>query len=469
MRKLYFKLVLAIWAVMIISSAGAVAMVKVMSPEDFGRPENIDGRQPRPFLEQIVPTIVTRATLESEGAGEEELIAWFRNDAFLARAGAYLLSDSAGRSLLQWGDQDKLAVPANGSLRSRGGTQTVNFEHDGREYSLAVYLPDVPEPRLRPPGAWQRAIAMFAFRPGNVWLLVLIAVPLSVISSVAVARYLVTPLASLQQASRQLAEGDFSVRVGPSLGRRGDEIADFAATFDQMATQLEALVRSHKELLRDVSHELRSPLARVHAALSLARQRTKGAVDVEMDRIELEVDRLNNLIEKLLVFARLDAKQANVAKEPIDIADVLMDVVSDTVIEARADNKRIDVPDIKGLYVLGDAGLLASCFENVVRNAVQHSPQGAPIEITVHRLAGSPEHCEVEVRDHGKGVSKDDVDRIFDPFVKAGQDHRGSVAGAGIGLAIAKKAAALHGGDISAKNADGGGLLVTVKLPLLAS
>ena len=106
-----------------------------------------------------------------------------------------------------------------------------------------------------------------------------------------------------------LSEGDFSVRISPLVETRRDEIADFAATFDQMAARIEVLVRSHKELLRDVSHELRSPLARVQAALSLARQRTQGVVDIEMDRIELEIDRLDGLIQKLLTFARLDARQ----------------------------------------------------------------------------------------------------------------------------------------------------------------
>ena len=124
-----------------------------------------------------------------------------------------------------------------------------------------------------------------------------------------IARYLIRPLKSFEQAGMRLADGDLSARVNPKVSARGDELADFANTFDHMAERIEKLVNSHKDLLRDVSHELRSPLARVHAALSLARQRTGGAVDGEMDRIALEVDRLDSLIGKLLTFARLDSKR----------------------------------------------------------------------------------------------------------------------------------------------------------------
>jgi signal transduction histidine kinase len=467
LRKLYFKLVLAIWAVMIISSAGVIAVIKMVAPDDFGGPRQPDRPSPQPSVDQILPTIVDRAIFETKGLGEKGLIEWFQNDALLGRS-TFILQDDAEQRLTQRGPRERIETLKSMNPAEESDVRNIEFEHDGKQYTLSVYLPDLPLPAFRRPGPWQRAVAMFAFRPGNVWLILVIAIPLSVLLSVIIGRYLVMPLRSLEDASQQLAAGDLSIRVRPTLGKRGDEIANFAGTFDQMAAQIETLIRSHKDLLRDVSHELRSPLARVHAALSLARQRTKGAVDVEIDRIELELERLNSLIEKLLTFSRLDAKQTRLEKESLDIGDVLVDVVNDSNIEARAEDKQIILPEVSGFQTVGDVGLLASCFENIIRNAVHYTPPQTSVEIAVRRLAGIPELCEVAVRDHGDGVAEADLGRIFDPFFKSVHSERASLPGAGIGLAIAKKAVALHGGEILARNADGGGLIVTVLLPLVS-
>ena len=469
MQKLYLKLVLAIWAVMIISSVGAVAMITKAAAGERGASQESSRLLPQPLIEQVLPTLVDRAVRESRGRGAAGLVEWFEGDILFRLRATYVLRDGTGKALLQEGRSELLKEPLATNPELAAKTKKIEFELDGREYELAVYLPDLTEPNIRRPGPWQRAVALFAFRPGSVWLILMIAMPLSVFLSILIAKYLVTPLRSFERAGKQLAEGDLSVRIASSLGKRGDEIADFAGTFDQMAVQIETLVRSHKELLRDVSHELRSPLARVHAALSLARQRTRGAVDIELDRIELEIDRLNSLIEKLLTFARLDARQSGVEKEPLDLGDILADVVDDTRIEARADEKRIVLSQTDGLELVGDPYLLASCFENIIRNAVHHAPRDTVIDVSVSRSAGNPDYCEITVRDHGAGVADADLGSIFDPFVKLDQADSTIANGAGIGLAIARKVVLLHNGDIAARNAAGSGLVVSVRLPLTAT
>lgn len=463
MRKLYLKLVLAIWGVMLVSAGGAVAVIKIAAPGEVGGSHESSRLLPQPLVEQVLPTLVDRAVRESEGRGAAGLVEWFQGDIVFRLRATYVLRDDTGRVLLQEGRSERLqdAGTADPDLASQ--TKRIQFDLDGRQYELLVYLPDLTEPGIRRPGPWQRAVAWFAFRPASVWLIMMIAIPLSVFLSILIAKYLVTPLRSFESAGKQLADGDLSVRIASSLGKRGDEIADFAGTFDQMAVQIETLVRSHKELLRDVSHELRSPLARAHAALSLARQRTRGTVDAELDRIELEIDRLNGLIERLLTFARLDARQSVIEKTQLDVAGILADVIEDTNIEARAEEKHIELMQTGTLEVVGDANLLASCFENIVRNAVHHAPRNTRIEVSARRSAAKLNYCEVTVRDYGAGVADEALEAIFDPFVKL--DHADS-NGAGIGLAIARKVVRLHHGEIVASHAPGGGLVVTVHLPL---
>lgn len=468
MRKLYLKLVLAIWAVMIISSAGAVAVIKIAAPGEPRGSQESDRLLPQSLVEHAMPTLVDRAVRESRGRGAAGLVEWFEGDILFRLRATYLLRDGTGKTLLQEGRSELLAESMAADPELPAETRKIEFELDGLPYELVVYLPDLTEPSIRRPGPWQRAVALFAFRPGTVWLKLLIAIPLSVFLSTLIAKYLVMPLRWFEHAGKQLAEGDLSVRIASSLGKRGDEIADFAGTFDQMAAQIETLVQSHKELLRDVSHELRSPLARVHAALSLARQRTSGTVDAELDRIELEIDRLNGLIGKLLTFARLDTRQSGVKKVRLDVGDILADAIEDADIEARTDKKQIELSQTSELEVIGDPYLLASCFENIIRNAVHHAPRMTNIEVCANRTAGNPGHCEVTVRDYGAGVADDDLGSIFDPFVKFDQADSGASDGAGIGLAIAKKVVSLHNGEISARNASGGGLVVSVRLPLAA-
>lgn len=270
----------------------------------------------------------------------------------------------------------------------------------------------------------------------------------------------------MHDAGRRLSQGDFSARVGPALGRRRDEIAEFSATFDQMAERIESLVRAHKDLLRDVSHELRSPLARAHAALSLVRQRPNEAVDDHLERVEAEIERLNGMIGRLLTFSRLDSGERPMQKEPIELVDMLHDIVEASRLEAEPSAKCVTLHSDEAVVVPGDHDLLASCFENVIRNAIRHTPANTTVEISLSRNNGSARYCCVTVRDYGDGVPESQLRRIFEPFHRVQPGATSLNGRSGIGLAIAKRAVGWHEGSISAANAPDGGLIVAILLPV---
>ncbi len=435
---------------MLASSLGMVILFKltVQLPAERAAAE--------PPWEMILTNIITWGAQQTSGQGPTALVEWFRSDPMLTRAMHIVLVDQHGRVLLQ---------PDTEPPEGAKAPLEIAFAHDDLEYT-AVVTPRRPPMSDRPsPNRFMRMLAILAVGPVSPWAILAIAIPLSVGLSFLIARYLVKPLRSFEAAGRRLSEGDFSARIAPALGNRSDEIADFAATFDQMAVRIEALVSSHKVLLRDVSHELRSPLARVQAAVSLARQRTGGAVDPELERIERELERLNTMIGKLLTFSRLDAREVDFAAEEIDLDWLLADVVRETSIEAKASGKRIELHLHQGSSIDGDVELLTSLFENVIRNAVRHTPEGAEVSVSLHNV-DDPAVARVIVRDHGDGVPEDQLERMFDPFYRTDEGRASHAGGAGIGLAIAKSAAALHGGTISAANTDDGGLAVTIDLPL---
>ncbi|MGA7540682.1 MAG: ATP-binding protein [Steroidobacteraceae bacterium] len=286
-------------------------------------------------------------------------------------------------------------------------------------------------------------------------------------------RHLVGPIDRLRQATRQMAAGNLSVRMLPSFKGRQDDLALLAADFDAMAERVQILLESKQQLLRDVSHELRSPLTRLQLALSLAR-RPDAAVERQLTRIAAEADRLEQLIARILKLVRLERPASAFQGIPVAVDKLLETIAEDVAIEAEARSCTVTLHAEVGLQVAGDPELLRSAFENVIRNAVRYSAPGSVVEVRGSRSApreGSPagaeEAIEVTVRDHGPGVPEKDLKLIFEPFyrVDAARDRAGG--GDGLGLAIAARAIAVHRGSIEAHNAREGGLEVAMHLPAL--
>jgi len=294
--------------------------------------------------------------------------------------------------------------------------------------------------------SWRLAILVFVVGGLSFWL----------------ARYLTSPLGPLRRATRRLSRGDLTARVEGDVGRRRDEIGELARDFDAMAERIEGLVESQQRLLRDVSHELRSPLARLVVALELARSRAGEAVAGPHDRIEREAARLEDLISQLLLLQRLEAGTAEHETTPVDLDELLVEVAADAGFEASGDGIEVRFEGSVDGQVVGRKALLRSAFDNVIRNAVHHAPEGSAVEIELGR---ADDDVMVTVRDLGPGVPEEEISRIFEPFYRVGEARDRASGGSGLGLAIAARAVRAHGGTIEVTNHSEGGLVVTVQLP----
>lgn len=277
------------------------------------------------------------------------------------------------------------------------------------------------------------------------------------------ARTLTSPVTALRAAVGRLAGGDLSVRAGAAITNRRDEIGDLARDFNAMAARVESLVSSQRRLVRDVSHELRSPLSRLQVALELARGEPPEEAQRQLDRIGLEASRLEALIGQLLTLSRMEAADSVSVREPVDLVELANSLADDAGFEASARGVSVEVhADAKTVLVEGDPGSLASAIENVLRNAVHHSAAGTVVDVTVRGGDGT---AEVTIADRGPGIPGELLSRVFEPFFRVETAGGREPGGAGLGLTIAARAVALHGGTISARNRDGGGLEVAVRMP----
>lgn len=284
---------------------------------------------------------------------------------------------------------------------------------------------------------------------------------MSALFALLLSQYLARPLAWLRQAMGQVAQGRFEVRVKPRLGRRRDEIVDLAEDCDRMAGQLKALVEAQQHLLHDISHELRSPLTRMSAAIGLLRQMPEQPGMLE--RIERESRRMDELIEQLLTLARAQSRQDSGEYRLLDVVELLAQIVEDARFEAAGKGCQVRLVAEQPFLGRAHEELLYRAFENVIRNAVRYTAAGTEVRVGASLVEGG-ERLVVCISDHGPGVDESRLGRIFEPFER-GPDT--GPDGFGLGLAIASRAVQLHHGRIAAEPAEGGGLLVRIELPRL--
>ncbi len=281
------------------------------------------------------------------------------------------------------------------------------------------------------------------------------------------------PIRLLRQAFHDAARGRLQTRLAPRLRRRHDEFAELAHDFDRMATQLGALLGAQRRLLHDVSHELRSPLARMQATLGLLR-RDRRQADEALDRLDREIERLGHLVGEVLTLARLESGRGGGALEDVDVPALLAMVVEDARFEAQPQGKDVALalPGADALrdgLLPGRGELLLRAFENVVRNAVKFTAAGTCVEVALERepVPGRPGGgWRIEVHDRGPGLAPDMLPRIFEPFVRCAAAD--SPEGFGLGLAIAHRALAGQGGRIEARLRPGGGMTMRILLSGLA-
>jgi len=276
------------------------------------------------------------------------------------------------------------------------------------------------------------------------------------------ARYLSDPARKLSRATHQLAGGDLSVRVAPSMGRRRDELADLGRDFDAMAARIEELVGNQRRLLSDISHELRSPLARLNVALELAGDGAPPTSRAFLARIGEESTELDALIGGLLSLQRLEARENQIERTPLDLAQLVSRVAQDLAFEAENLHQTVEVTRLDACEIEGNAELLRSALQNVARNALLHGA-GKCVEIALEAREGA---ALISIRDFGAGVPEELLERLFEPFYRLATARDRQSGGTGLGLSITRRAIEAHGGQVRAFNAQGGGLRVEIWLPL---
>jgi two-component system sensor histidine kinase CpxA len=282
--------------------------------------------------------------------------------------------------------------------------------------------------------------------------------------------YLTKPIVRLRAATRQLAAGDLTARSGAPASKRRDEVMGLMRDFDAMAERLELLVKAQSRLLNDISHELRSPLARLNVALGLARQRAGVESTDMLDRIELEASRLNELIGRILTLARLEDGEQRAPQTPVPLGEVVANVAEDAEFEAQERHCHVQTVIPQGDWqVRGNDSLLHSAVENVVRNAIRYTAEGSSVEIALtSEERGGGADAVLRVSDSGPGVPEDSLGKLFEPFYRL-DDARGRLTGGvGLGLAITERAVRFHGGKVTAFNRPQGGLMVEIRLPLIS-
>ena len=451
-RSLYLKIFIWFWLAMIIINVATFAIFALTRPTPIRRSWR--------DLTQVGPN-AQRAAEIYEQSGASALTAALQSTEKSSGVSATFF-DETGKEL-----SGRTAPPGTGELIARAAeSREIEFNFAGRETIVArpvvsskgqryMYVAHIPRPTFQQ-----------GLQPQLLRLLVILVI--GGIFCFWLARYLTTPLLKLRTTTNELAEGNLGARVAAKLTRRRDEVGQLGRDFNGMAERLESMVKAQQRLLGDISHELRSPLARLGVALGLARQRSGAEANGALDRIERESDNLNEMISQLLELTRLESGTDGRKRTTIDLASLVRDVVEDADYEARGVNRSVQVVWTERCSINGIEDLLRSAVENVVRNAVRFTPEGTAVEVALQRQNGSASNFAViSVRDHGKGVAEESLEKIFRPFYRAEDARdRQSGGGTGLGLAITERAVRMHGGSVTAANTKDGGLSVELRLKL---
>ncbi len=351
---------------------------------------------------------------------------------------------------------DPVDVPGVPELASRTmGSGQVETDFSAEERTLGASPVNFPDGRrMILLFQWERQAPPSLFWGSTTALVRLGGILLTgIVLCYLLALYLTSPIRKLREATNKLADGKLETRVIPRLGRRRDEIGDLARDFDVMAERIESLITSQQRLNRDISHELRSPLARLNVALEIAKQKSNPDTLPIFVRIEGESNRLNEMISRLLTLAKLESGAEEIERVRLDLAEIVRDVAADAEFEAQAKGKFVEVSSADSCTVMGSENLLRSAVENVLRNAVRYTPERTVVDVSLKKSDG---HAVLKISDHGGGVPEGELPNLFRPFYRVGEARERKTGGIGLGLAIAERAVKAHKGTIVARNFNGG-------------
>ena len=448
MKSLFLRIFLSFWAALLLFIILSILVAIAVNPA-----RGIESQEP-----EILAEAVNAYQSGGEHAAHDYLEAFWHKEQVRA-----FVFDPTGKELSghqhipPWIEGSRRSAPFNRSwwdnlMPDRIKRQALTL--DGKRYTLVMEMP--PGPRV--------------FLGPHALLLMTIALLSSGLVCYLLARSMTSPITRLRQAAQSLAAGDLTARTGAPAGGPRGEMVELMRDFDRMAERLEGLVDSQSRLLKDVSHELRSPLARLSVALGLARQRSTSEIEGQLDRIELEADRLNQLIQRLLTIARLESGADGIRKSSLSLRELVENVAHDAEYESAGRHIRVDADGDDEFLVDADPDLLRSAVENVVRNATRYTAAGTTVEAKLERQHNSNgEEMVIWVGDSGPGVPDASLAKIFEPFYRLDDARNRQTGGAGLGLSIADRAIRLHGGQISASNRKEGGLEVEIRIPTSAA
>lgn len=453
MHSLFWKFFFSFWVALIL-----FAMATVWTTSHFLERARAQHQQQTPL--QHMRELVTEGQAAADRGGIAGLKTWLRQ-VDRRRAVPLLLIDEGGADLLERPVPPRIEARIRRHMRlpdhARGITPA--------RHRPLIHLDDGSSYRLIP-DFQSLTLGRVLRRPNALVIPLLLAGAISALVCFFLARYLSAPIRRLSRATQQFAMGDLDQRVGPAVGRRKDEIADLAREFDHMAERVQDLVQAQKQLLSDVSHELRSPLARLHLALGLAQKKAGTAVHQDLERIEREAERLDELIGQILSLVRMESREDVPGKGTVKLAELLDTVTADAAFEAAPRNCKVEVTESFPVELQGNEALLHSALENVVRNALRYTRPDTTVELSLITDPGLQDSVLIEVRDHGPGIAEELLPHLFEPFVRAGEARDRESGGYGLGLAIADRAVRLHGGAVEARNRAEGGLSVLIRLPI---
>ena len=280
-----------------------------------------------------------------------------------------------------------------------------------------------------------------------------------------VARYLARPISELRRAAARLARGDLTARVGGKYASRSDEAADLVREFDQMAERVTELIETQRRLIGDISHEIKSPLARLSVALGLARRSAEDYAPKQFARMQREIEKISLLVSELLTLAQLEQTGTRIRAETVDLPALVEKVVGDAVYESqdRAADVTLQKP-VDPILVQADEILIRRAIENVLRNAIFYTSAGIKVDVAVFKKDSS--WAGVEISDGGPGVPDSTLAHLFEPFYRVDEARTRKTGGTGIGLAICDRALRLHGGMVQARNGTPHGLVVEIGMPI---
>jgi two-component system, OmpR family, sensor histidine kinase CpxA len=454
MTRLFLKIFMWFWVTVVLTGIALVAIVMFQNRQI--RPQDHEG------LIQTVRYFGTAAAKITQDQGVTAGTAYLTNLSRDVRIRACLFNE-AGQTVA--GVQCETFTPlirgiqhgAGSEFSMPNGTVRIAVRVAGKNQKPLLFASEMP---VAPRAMLQSNLASILLRGA-------FALFVSGCICYALARFLTRPVLNLSFAAQRITAGDLGVRADERLVKRRDELGDLVQDFNCMADTNQRVISRQRQLLYDISHELRSPLTRMNVAIDLLRGRV--GEDAALARIETDTERLNELIGRLLTVTKLENTSTLLHPSRLVLSDLVCSIASDADFEAQKAGSHVRVISKADISLQGDYGLLRSAIENVVRNAVKHTDPNTSVDIHLEGPNGADSAtARITVRDYGNGVPDEELSNIFEPFYRVIDTDRDNDEGVGLGLSITDRVIRLHGGTIHASNAtDGRGLMVTIRLPLV--